>query len=152
MSARRRRHCRRSRGEPRPELVGRNLGYLTWRRERGDRSTRQDIAAPDSGTGGAVGDRAARTFRAPERCALLRADDARTGRHPLQVQYRSARRASFQDCGGGAVIKLDREQILSVGALAALLLICTVMTGLSLQMRSNAAQELAERHELVSRL
>jgi len=50
------------------------------------------------------------------------------------------------------VIKLDREQILSVGALAALLLICTVMTGLSLQMRSNAAQELAERHELVSRL
>ncbi len=50
------------------------------------------------------------------------------------------------------MIKLDREQILSVGALAALLLICTVMTGLSLQMRSNAAQELAERHELVSRL
>ena len=50
------------------------------------------------------------------------------------------------------MIKLDREQILSVGALAALLLICTVMTGLSLQMRSNAAQELAERQELVSRL
>jgi len=50
------------------------------------------------------------------------------------------------------VIKLDREQILSAGALAALLLICAVMTGLSLQMRSNAAQELAERHELVSRL
>jgi hypothetical protein len=50
------------------------------------------------------------------------------------------------------VITLSREQILSVGALASLLLICTVMTGLSLQMRSNAAQELAERHELVSRL
>jgi len=50
------------------------------------------------------------------------------------------------------VIKLDREQSLSVGALAALLLICAVVTGLSLQMRSNAAQELAERHELLSRL
>lgn len=50
------------------------------------------------------------------------------------------------------MIKLDREQILSVGALAALLLVCTVMTGLSLQMRSNAAQDLVERHELVSRL
>jgi len=50
------------------------------------------------------------------------------------------------------VIKLDREQILAVGALAALLLICTVMTGLSLQMRSNAARELADRQDLVSRL
>ncbi len=50
------------------------------------------------------------------------------------------------------MIKLDREQMLSVGVLAALLLVCTVMTGLSLQMRANAAQELAERHELLSRL
>jgi general secretion pathway protein M len=50
------------------------------------------------------------------------------------------------------VIKLDREQILSAGALAALLLVCLGLMGLSLQMRASAAQELAERHELVSRL
>jgi general secretion pathway protein M len=50
------------------------------------------------------------------------------------------------------VIKLDREQILSVGVLAALLLVCTMMMAFSFQMRSGAAQELAERHELVSRL
>lgn len=50
------------------------------------------------------------------------------------------------------MIKLDREQIVSVGVLAALLLVCLGLMGLSLQMRSSAAQELAERHELVSRL
>lgn len=50
------------------------------------------------------------------------------------------------------MIKLDREQILAMGVLAVLLLLCTVVTGLSLLMRSNAAQELAEHHELVSRL
>jgi len=50
------------------------------------------------------------------------------------------------------VIKLDREQMISAGVLAVLLLVCTVMTGLSLQMRSTAAQELVERHELLSRL
>jgi len=50
------------------------------------------------------------------------------------------------------VIRLDREQIVSVGVLTALLLICTVTMGLSLQMRSNAVQELAEGHELFSRL
>jgi general secretion pathway protein M len=50
------------------------------------------------------------------------------------------------------VIKLDREQMISVGALAVLLLVCLGLTGLSLQMRSTAAQELAERHELLSRL
>lgn len=50
------------------------------------------------------------------------------------------------------MIKLDREQTLSVGALAALLLVCAVMMGLSFQTRSNAAQELAERHDLLSRL
>jgi general secretion pathway protein M len=50
------------------------------------------------------------------------------------------------------VIKLDREQILSVGALAALLLVCMGLMGLSLQMRASAAQELTERHELFSRL
>jgi len=50
------------------------------------------------------------------------------------------------------VIKLDREQILSVVVLAALLFVCLGLTGLSLQMRSSAAQELAGRHELLSRL
>jgi general secretion pathway protein M len=50
------------------------------------------------------------------------------------------------------VIRLDREQTLSVGALAALLLVCFGLTGFSLQMRANAAQELAEHHELLSRL
>jgi general secretion pathway protein M len=50
------------------------------------------------------------------------------------------------------MIKLDREQIVSVGVLAALLLVCLGLTGLSLQMRSSAAQEVAERHEVLSRL
>jgi general secretion pathway protein M len=50
------------------------------------------------------------------------------------------------------VIKLDREQMLSVGALATLLLVCMGLMGLSLQMRASAAQELTERHELFSRL
>jgi hypothetical protein len=50
------------------------------------------------------------------------------------------------------MIKLNREQIVSVGALAALLIVCLGLIGLSLQMRSSAAQELAERQELLSRL
>ncbi len=50
------------------------------------------------------------------------------------------------------MIKLDREQIVSVGVLAALLVVCLGLMGLSLQMRSSAAQELAERQELLSRL
>ena len=50
------------------------------------------------------------------------------------------------------MIKLDREQTLSIGALAALLLACVVMMGLSFQMRSNAAQELTERRDLLSHL
>jgi general secretion pathway protein M len=50
------------------------------------------------------------------------------------------------------VIKLDREQMLSIGALAALLLVCFGLTGLSVQMRTSAGQELAEHRELLSRL
>jgi hypothetical protein len=50
------------------------------------------------------------------------------------------------------MIKLDREQIVAVGALAALFLVCSGLMGLALQMRSSAAQELAERHEVLSRL
>ena len=51
-----------------------------------------------------------------------------------------------------AAIKLDREQMLSIGALAALLVVCLGLMGLSLQMRMSAAQEVAERHDLLSRL
>jgi general secretion pathway protein M len=50
------------------------------------------------------------------------------------------------------MIKLDREQIVAVGVLTALLLVCLSLMGSSLQMRSNSAQELAERHEVLSRL
>jgi general secretion pathway protein M len=50
------------------------------------------------------------------------------------------------------VIKLDREQMLSIGALAALFLVCIGLTGWSLQMRANAVQEFTERHDVLSRL
>jgi general secretion pathway protein M len=50
------------------------------------------------------------------------------------------------------MIKLDREQLLSTGALGALLLICAIATTASFQMRSDAVQSLAERGELLSRL
>jgi hypothetical protein len=50
------------------------------------------------------------------------------------------------------VIKLDRIQTVSIAVLAALLLGCLVMLELSFQTRSDAAQELNERHELLSRL
>jgi general secretion pathway protein M len=50
------------------------------------------------------------------------------------------------------VIKLNREQMLSVGVLGALLLACVGLMGLSLQMRASAAQELAGHHDMLSRL
>jgi general secretion pathway protein M len=50
------------------------------------------------------------------------------------------------------VLRLDREQALSVAALALLLLACVFTAGLSLQMRSEANWELAEHRELLSRL
>lgn len=50
------------------------------------------------------------------------------------------------------MIKLDRQQMLSVGALAALLLVCFGLAALSVRMRATAAQTLAEHHELLSRL
>jgi general secretion pathway protein M len=50
------------------------------------------------------------------------------------------------------VLRLDREQAVSVAALALLLLACVVAAGLSVQMRSDAGRELAERRELLSRL
>jgi general secretion pathway protein M len=50
------------------------------------------------------------------------------------------------------VLRLDRDQALSVAALASLLLACVFAVGLSLQMRSDASWELAEHRELLSRL
>jgi general secretion pathway protein M len=52
----------------------------------------------------------------------------------------------------GVMIKLDREQMISLGTLAALLtaLFITMMVGL--QMRADAAQELGERNDLLSHL
>lgn len=50
------------------------------------------------------------------------------------------------------MIKLDRDQVISVGVLAALLLVCTAAVGLSLLARSNGAQELDERRDQLTRL
>jgi hypothetical protein len=50
------------------------------------------------------------------------------------------------------MIKLDREALISVGVLGALLLVCASMVGFSLQARFGAAHELAIRGELLSRL
>jgi general secretion pathway protein M len=50
------------------------------------------------------------------------------------------------------VPRLDREQALSVAALALLLLVCVFAAGLSLQTRSDASWELAEHREMLSRL
>ena len=50
------------------------------------------------------------------------------------------------------MLRLDRDQAVSVAALALLLLTCVFATGLSVQMRSDAGRELAERRELLSRL
>jgi general secretion pathway protein M len=50
------------------------------------------------------------------------------------------------------MIKLDREQQISLGALAALLVVFATAMMTCLQVRSDAAQELAEREEVLSRL
>lgn len=50
------------------------------------------------------------------------------------------------------VPRLDRVQVVAVAALAVLLLTCMSTSGLLLQMRFDAARELAERRELLSRL
>jgi general secretion pathway protein M len=49
------------------------------------------------------------------------------------------------------VIKLDREQAISIGMLTALLLVCAAAVGLSLQARSDAAQELDDRRDQLMR-
>jgi general secretion pathway protein M len=50
------------------------------------------------------------------------------------------------------VIKLDREQLISVSVLGALLISCLIAAAWSLQMRSDALQDLDERRALLSRL
>ena len=50
------------------------------------------------------------------------------------------------------MLRLDREQAISVAVLALLILTCVCATAISFQMRSNAGQELAERQELLSAL
>jgi general secretion pathway protein M len=50
------------------------------------------------------------------------------------------------------LIKLDRQQVISIGLLAALLFVCAAAVGLSLQARSDAAQELADRRDELTRL
>ena len=48
--------------------------------------------------------------------------------------------------------KLVREQLLSVAALALLLMLCVSMSGVLLQARADAAQEAFERREMLTRL
>jgi hypothetical protein len=50
------------------------------------------------------------------------------------------------------VLRLDRDQAVSVAVLALLLLACVLAVGLSFQIRSDAGRELAERREMLSRL
>jgi hypothetical protein len=50
------------------------------------------------------------------------------------------------------MLKLDREQALSVGALVALLVACLLMVELSFEARFGAVQSLAERQALIARL
>jgi general secretion pathway protein M len=48
--------------------------------------------------------------------------------------------------------KLDREQAISLAALALLLLLCVSVMGFLLQARSDAAREASERREILTRL
>jgi general secretion pathway protein M len=50
------------------------------------------------------------------------------------------------------VLKLDREQLLSVAAFALLFSACVFAVGSSLQARSDAVREVSERREMLSRL
>jgi general secretion pathway protein M len=50
------------------------------------------------------------------------------------------------------MIKLNREQAISVGAVAALLVVLILLAVACLQMRSEAAQELGEREEMLAHL
>jgi general secretion pathway protein M len=50
------------------------------------------------------------------------------------------------------VSKPDREQAISIGILAALLLVCTAAVGVSIQVRINAAQERDDSRDRLARL
>jgi general secretion pathway protein M len=50
------------------------------------------------------------------------------------------------------VVQFNREQTISIAVLCVLLLVCAFAVGLSLQARSNAANELSERRETLSQL
>jgi general secretion pathway protein M len=50
------------------------------------------------------------------------------------------------------VIRLDREQAVSVGILAVVLFVCAAAVGFTLQARSNAAQELEDGRDRLTRL
>jgi general secretion pathway protein M len=52
----------------------------------------------------------------------------------------------------GIMMKLDREQMISLGALAALLVALFIAMMICFQIRADAAQELGERDETLSRL
>jgi general secretion pathway protein M len=49
-------------------------------------------------------------------------------------------------------VQFNREQIISIGALCLLILVCIFAVGLSLQVRSDADYELTERREALSHL
>jgi hypothetical protein len=49
-------------------------------------------------------------------------------------------------------MQLDREQTISIAALALLLVLCVLAVQLSVQARSDAVQEFAERREMIVRL
>jgi general secretion pathway protein M len=50
------------------------------------------------------------------------------------------------------MMKLDREQMISLGALAAVLAVLLIAMMVCFQIRADAAQELGERNEMLSRL
>ena len=49
-------------------------------------------------------------------------------------------------------MQLNREQMISIGALISLLLVCVIGVAAALQVRSDAVQELTERRDIVLRL
>ena len=49
-------------------------------------------------------------------------------------------------------MKLDREQTISLAALALLLVLCAALVQFAMQTRADAARELAERQETVTQL
>ena len=50
------------------------------------------------------------------------------------------------------MVQLNREQMISIGALISLLLVCAIVVGTSLQFRSDSVHELAERRDFLLRL